>query len=117
MSFDSNRTADTLGYGTMMNQSSLDPLPVQYASVPAPLSVPMAVRPPPPLIPTMPFETSDADRVLDEAVEELFLHEAGEMDSLAEFVHDWDPSNQDVETLEIEDDLQLGFLLDKLLEE
>ena len=58
----------------------------------------------------------DADRVLDEAVDELFLSDvrAGD-DNLADFVNDWDPSNNFQSVLE--DDAQLGFMLDKLLED
>lgn len=62
------------------------------------------------------FIPFNADRVLDEAVDELFLNEAGnDQDNLADFVNDWDPSNSFGEVLN--DDAQLGFMLDKLLED
>jgi hypothetical protein len=60
-----------------------------------------------------PMRQNDADYVLDQAVDELFLGEVGESDNLADFVHDWDPSFGQV----MEDDAQLGFMLDKLLED
>lgn len=57
----------------------------------------------------------EADRVLDEAVDELFLNDVGDVDNLAEFVNDWDPDNTFGDVLQ--DDQQLGFMLDKLLED
>jgi len=58
---------------------------------------------------------SNADRILDEAVDELFLQQE-EVDNLDEFVHDWDPSfDEAVNGVGIEDDSQLGYLLEKLL--
>lgn len=57
----------------------------------------------------------DADRVLDEAVDELFLNDTQEIDNLADFVNDWDPSSNFGAMLE--DDVQLGFMLERLLED
>lgn len=61
---------------------------------------------------------SDADRILDEAVDELFLQQE-EVENLDEFVHDWDPSFDQSNAFgaTIEDDSQLGYLLEKLLED
>jgi hypothetical protein len=57
--------------------------------------------------------TMEADRILDEAVNELFLSDAQELDTLADFVNDWDPNFGAM----LEDDAQLGFMLDRLLED
>lgn len=57
--------------------------------------------------------TMEADRILDEAVNELFLSDAQEVDTLADFVNDWDPNFGAM----LEDDAQLGFMLDRLLED
>jgi hypothetical protein len=57
---------------------------------------------------------ADADRVLDQAVDELFLQQ-GEIDNLDEFIHDWDPSFEHNLDEAIDDDSQLGYLLEKLL--
>jgi hypothetical protein len=64
-------------------------------------------------------QADDADRVLDEAVEELFLNEAIASDSLDDFVHDWDPSNEGNEAYldSLQDDCQLGMMLERLLED
>lgn len=61
--------------------------------------------------------TTNADRVLDEAVAELFLHEPVETDSLDEFVHDWDPNFNFNFGMVLRDDAQLGFMLEKLMED
>jgi hypothetical protein len=60
---------------------------------------------------------TNADRVLDEAVAELFLHEPAESDSLEEFVHDWDPDFDINFGVVLRDDTQLGFMLEKLMAE
>jgi hypothetical protein len=53
------------------------------------------------------------DRVFDEAVDELFMDGFSES-NISEFVQDWDPTAS-VEP-DIQDDAQLGYLLEKLLE-
>lgn len=53
------------------------------------------------------------DHIFDEAVDELFMDGFSES-NLSDFVHDWDPTAA-VEP-DIQDDVQLGFLLEKLLE-
>ena len=60
-------------------------------------------------------ELAEADRILDEAVNELFQDEGG--DNLAEFVNDWNPSGQTAFGMALEDDAKLGFMLEKLLED
>jgi len=60
-----------------------------------------------------PFHLSD--QVFDEAVDELFMDEAVTDPNLTDFVQDWDPTCG-IEP-DIQDDAQLGFLLEKLLEE
>lgn len=59
----------------------------------------------------------EADRILDEAVDELFLNEEGSYDNLNDFVHDWDPEFDDIDSVgpSVDDDAQLGYLLEKLL--
>lgn len=77
--------------------------------------------------PVQPFQLAntlsfacDADKLLDEAVDELFLYQE-DGDNLDEFVHDWDPSFYQSSTGTcggtIEDDSHLGYLLEKLLDE
>lgn len=59
------------------------------------------------------------DRVLDEAVEELFFDELGSVaDTLGDFLADWDvvPPAETTSGQPINDDLQLGFALEKLFE-
>lgn len=60
---------------------------------------------------------NDADKILDEAVDELFLQQE-EVDNLNEFVHDWDPNCDQNVTASgtVEDDFELGYLLEKLLD-
>lgn len=57
---------------------------------------------------------TNADPVLDEAVDELFL---GEQDpNLVEFIQEWDPTFNSLQE-SLEDDINLGFMLEKVLEE
>lgn len=64
-----------------------------------------------------PYTPQYADRVLDEAVEELFMDiPDGNAEPLDEFVQDWVPADAGfAQTLE--NDAALGFMLEKLLEE
>lgn len=60
---------------------------------------------------------SEGSEVLDEVVDELFLHEAPEEeDTIIDFVNTWNPETFKTEE-EIQDDLQLGMLLERILEE
>lgn len=102
MSYDSSHRTQETGYGNMYAAA---PLSMPYASAPVRLPQMPVVQP---------FALS-ADPILDEAVDELFLHDAGEQDNLADFVNDWDPTNTFGDVLE--DDVQLGYMLDKLLED
>ena len=75
------------------------------------MQVPQAYAPSP-----VPYQ---ADQVLDEAVNELFIDPnsaevAADMNELDDFVRDWEPNNF-AETLN--NDLTLGFMLDKLMED
>jgi hypothetical protein len=109
--------------------SPMDPFPVQYASVPnqlraAPITIPstfasyvsapvsstsIAYSP----ISQVP-QQKEADNILDEAVDELFLDEGlGDLD-LADFVHDWGESGK---ADSAQDDATLGVMLEKLLAE
>ena len=104
---------------------AFEPLPVQFSSAPigmavmqqqpvyafpeAPVSIPVAVAAPVPQQQRAP--PASADQVLDDAVDELFLTED---DTLADFCFDWDPTGSG---LPLEDDTQLGFMLEKLLED
>jgi hypothetical protein len=58
---------------------------------------------------------AEADKIFDEAVDELFLDDAVSELNLTDFVQDWDPS-VNLEPV-LQDDAQLGYLLEKLLEE
>ena len=67
----------------------------------------------------------EADQVLDEAVEELFMSSSDSVnggggatsgDDLVDFVEDWDPNNNDFCQV-LENDKQLGYMLEKLLED
>lgn len=106
-------TADTF----VSMPASFEPFPIQYSyQAQAHLlqpnmpyystAVPMSVQPPIPL-----QSQASVDPVLDEAVDELFL--SGN-DTLADFCIDWDPTGTG---LPLEDDVQLGFMLEKLLED
>jgi hypothetical protein len=119
MSHGSGHTHETFNYFPvpLAPVVSNEPLAVQYSQPMSPAMTsysPYAAL----LTPTTSnfFGTSDADRILDEAVEELFLHsdEAGEIDGLADFVQDWNPARDFGSP---QDDAQLGYLLDKLLED
>jgi hypothetical protein len=118
---------------------SFEPLPIEYATFPqavcsAPVSsyllagatqeAPSYTRseeclpppPPPASIASMSAsELAEADRILDEAVNELFQDEGG--DNFADFVNDWNPSGQAAFGMALEDDAKLGFMLEKLLED
>jgi len=61
--------------------------------------------------------SSDSDsEVLDEVVDELFLHEsAEENDDILDFVNTWNP--EAFEEQKIEDDIQLGIMLERILAE
>jgi hypothetical protein len=101
-------------YPTQVASFIPEPLPLPFASLSqlsGPLSVPWTV-------PTT-MVVNTADRVLDEAVDELFLGggDAFERDNLADFVSDWDPTATFDFNEPLEDDTQLGFLLEKLLAE
>lgn len=120
-------TADTFASAPV----AMDPLPLQFRAAPAPVvpyyaasampqSIAAAATPraafQPPLPPQQktvlqPKPAPPADRVLDEAVDELFL--TGD-DTLAEFCFDWDPTGTG---MPLEDDTQLGYMLEKLLED
>lgn len=102
MSFDSNRSF------------TQQPLSIPFVNMPS--QQPLTYSP----VTSMPMSLGyssalDADRILDEAVDELFLNEVGDQDNLADFVHDWDPNNAFGDVLQ--DDEQLGYMLDKLLED
>jgi hypothetical protein len=66
-----------------------------------------------PCVPSMfQQQAPPADSILDEAVDELFLQQDfAEEDNLADFCNDWAFGNV------LNDDAQLGFMLDKLLED
>lgn len=126
MSHGSERTHETFSLYPQGVTSVFEPLPIQYSSlvasqIIAPLPQVLSSYPPIAATPSFPLidlsSLADADRVLDEAVDELFLHEPAEGDNLDEFVHDWDPNfNMDFGAT-LRDDVQLGFMLEKLLED
>lgn len=62
---------------------------------------------------------SDSSEVLDEVVDDLFLHApAEENDDIMDFVNTWNPMIDSFDAAEeIVDDLQLGLLLEKILAE
>jgi hypothetical protein len=77
---------------------------------------------PPPQVPYSVADASgtappDADFVFDEAVDELFFNEEADEDTLNKFCSEWDPSFDDSFEFALNNDLQLGFMLEKLLEE
>jgi len=132
MSFDSNRGLEqqsqptsAFSYFPSLNAPTSAPEPQPFYSQPSlgfsvsPIATSASASAPTvasSLLPGMNMLPMDANRVLDEAVDELFLSDvrAGD-DNLADFVQDWDPSNNFQSVLE--DDAQLGFMLDKLLED
>ena len=109
-------TADTFVPSELV---SFEPLPIQYSYQPQAAlvqptlpyyasAIPQSVQPP---IPLQNNNQAPVDPVLDQAVDELFL--SGN-DTLADFCFDWDPTGTGVP---LEDDIQLGFMLEKLLED
>lgn len=107
--------------------SNIDPMSFQFAQQ-LPCEPPKLYYAQSPVVsqptPSLPYSygcgisiASDTDRILDEAVDELFLHQE-DVDTLDEFVHDWDPSFEESSGFgsSIDDDSQLGYLLEKLLQ-
>lgn len=116
-SYDYEPIEATIGKPAPCHSYESQPLP--FAQMPRMDAPPLYYSQSFPAVPPISFHAaySDADKILDEAVDELFLHQ-GEVDSLSEFVHDWDPSFDQSSCMgpTIEDDTQLGYLLEKLLE-
>lgn len=119
-------------YFQMQQQQSFEPLPIQFLQNPQmsmPVQPPMMMMPlsspsyaaaaPAAAMPLLSFSSwpsmAETDQVLDQAVDELFLTETSNGDELVDFVHDWDPNNDFCQTLE--NDKQLGYMLEKLLED
>jgi hypothetical protein len=117
----------------IQQQQSFEPLPIQFLQNPQmsmPIQPPMMMMPPlssssssyaaaspAPVFFSWP-STAETDQVLDEAVDELFLSEStmgAAADVFNDFVHDWDPNSDFAQTLE--NDKQLGYMLEKLLED
>jgi hypothetical protein len=122
MSHGSEQSLDTLSHMHPLTVTSVfEPLPLQYDSAATPVASYEAIAPAPTNSLSLldPQSLNDADRILDEAVNELFLTETGENDSLADFVHDWDPTDLSCTSFgaSLQDDIQLGFMLEKLLED
>ena len=99
----------------------MEPIPIQYASVPT--SAPLSFMPPPPPLQRsqpQPYAEApqpandEASRILDQAVDELFMQDAADSECLSDFVHDWDPA---FGAEPVQDDSQLGLILEKLLED
>ena len=98
------------------NPVSLEPFPMQYHQQAQIMSQPSLTYYTPcitqPVLPPMPQRTvQPVDSILDEAVDDLFL--SGD-DTLADFCFDWDPSGAG---MPLDDDTQLGYMLEKLLED
>jgi hypothetical protein len=71
-----------------------------------------------PVVPAVHEDGSVSDKILDEAVDELFFQQGSgvEEDNLAEFCNDWAIESVHVLNDEMQD-LQLGFILDRLLKD
>jgi hypothetical protein len=121
---ESERTDETYALYPPQGVTSIyEPLPLLYSNFVPGQAVPLPQisnsYPYPPMTPISsfplvdPMARTDTDRVLDDAVAELFLHEPAEYGSLDEFVHDWDPNFGAV----LQDDAQLGYMLEKLMED
>lgn len=96
-------------------QPPAPPAQLPMMAPPAVLPAPVQQLPQPPQ-PQPAAPQAAADRVLDQAVDELLM--TGEADTLAEFCCDWGDDNDPTGTgLPLEDDTQLGFMLERLLEE
>jgi hypothetical protein len=126
MSHESERTDETYSLYPQGVTSVYEPLPIQYSNIVSSQAPPLpqlssSYQPITTAMPSFPFvdpmALTNADRVLDEAVAELFLHEPVESDSLDEFVHDWDPNFNFNFGVVLRDDAQLGFMLEKLMED
>jgi hypothetical protein len=125
MSHESERSEETFPQYPQGVTSVYEPLPIQYSNIVSGQTPPLpqlssSYQP----ISTMssfsfvdPMTRTNADRVLDEAVLELFLQEPAESDNLDEFVHDWDPNFDLNFGVALRDDVQLGFMLEKLMED
>jgi hypothetical protein len=125
MSHESERTNETFSLYPQGVTSVYEPLPIQYSNIVSSQAPPMpqlsSSYQPITAMSSFPFvdpmALTNADRVLDEAVAELFLHEPAESDSLDEFVHDWDPNFNFNFGMVLRDDAQLGYMLEKLMED
>jgi hypothetical protein len=125
MSHESQRSAKTYSLYPQGVASVYEPLPIQYSNIVSSQAPPLPQLPssyqPITAMSSYPFvdpmALTNADRVLDEAVAELFLHEPAESDNLDEFVHDWDPNFNFNFGVVLRDDAQLGFMLEKLMED
>ena len=68
-----------------------------------------------------PTRATASSSILDEAVEELFLQESlsGESDTIMDFVDTWYPNGNDggnnLVDDSLESDVQLGYMLDRIL--
>mmetsp|Transcript_22427 Transcript_22427/g.48798 ORF Transcript_22427/g.48798 Transcript_22427/m.48798 type:complete len:412 (+) Transcript_22427:133-1368(+) len=91
---------------------SYEPLPMfqQCAPQQVSLQLPQQYEAP------APYSANPADQVLDDAVNELFLSSTANNNNniMDEFVRDWQPDNF---AQSLDNDLALGFMLDKLLED
>jgi len=105
-----NMFSNSLQQQNQQQQLSFEPFPFQQQQqqfVPQ-MQMPVAFAPP---------VSNPADQVLDDAVNELFLNTnnmASEMNDLDDFVRDWEPDNF---ARSLDNDVALGFMLDKLLED
>jgi hypothetical protein len=126
MSQESERTDETFSLYPQGVTSVYEPLPIQYSNIVSSQVQPLpqlssSYQPNTATMPSFPFvdpmALTNADRVLDEAVAELFLQEPAESDSLDEFVHDWDPNFNFNFGMALRDDAQLGFMLERLMED
>ena len=95
--------------------ASFEPLPIRYSSAPIMPPQPQfalsSMPAPAPVQRQQQQQAAPVDRVLDEAVDALLL--SGD-DTLADFCFDWDPTGSG---MALEDDTQLGYMLEKLLED
>ena len=94
---------DASPYQFMSATAAQPPLPAAIAMPSAPMPAPVAA----------PMPTTQ-DQILDKAVDHFFFTgPMSDLGDLNDFVHDWDPNNRMAQSLE--NDVQLGYMLDRLL--
>ena len=100
-----NSSDEEMSHDTTLHASAVYPLEAAASSYMVNQSLSLEPYP-------IDYQTYAADPVLDEAVDELILGEDVDR-NVVEFVQDWDPTF----AASLDNDIQLGFLLDRILDD